>query len=98
MAGQHWYVYLSPDNGPERRVSSITIYNRTDCCSERLSHYNVLAWNSADEEWQVISNHANDTTSPASVTLQVDALTRYIMIAKTDGDYLSLAEVEVIGR
>jgi hypothetical protein len=97
MAGQHWYVYLSPNFGPERHVKRIKIYNRTDCCSERLSHYNVLAWISADEEWRVISDHSNDTSAPPVVELNVDVLTRYVMIAKTNDDYLQLAEVEVSG-
>jgi hypothetical protein len=94
MAGQHWYVYL---DGPERHVKKINIYNRTDCCSERLSNYNVLAWISADEEWRVISDHSNDTSAPPFVSINVDVLTRYVMIAKTNDDYLQLAEVEVLG-
>jgi hypothetical protein len=97
MAGQHWYTYLSPNFGSERRVKKINIYNRTDCCGERLSHYNVLAWISADEEWRVISDHSNDTSAQSFVSIDVDVLTRYVMIAKTNDDYLQLAEVEVLG-
>jgi hypothetical protein len=99
--GQHWYVYLSPDFGPERLVTSVTLYNRSDCCQERLKYFNVLAWNSYDEEWQVIADHGNDpTVIQNSITFDFSdnmILTRYVMVAKTDTDHLSLAEVRVMG-
>jgi hypothetical protein len=91
--GQFWYV----DLGSERTVKSVKIFNRTDCCSERLSHYNILAWNSAVGEWQVISDHSGEYTTAAFNYAPIDNVqTQYVMVAKTDENYLSLAEVQVM--
>lgn len=101
MPGQHWYVYLSPNFGPERIVRSVTLYNRTDCCQERLTNHNLVAWNSADEEWQEISDDADDIIISGDSIIydfrENVILTRYVMVAKTDDDVLSLAEVRVMG-
>lgn len=93
--GQHWYV----DLGSERVVTSVKIFNRTDCCTERLSRYNILAWDSAQYVWKVISDHSNEDTSGVSfLHLHVRPVrTQYVMVAKTDENYLHLAEVQVMG-
>jgi hypothetical protein len=93
--GQFWYV----DLGAERVVNAVNIYNRTDCCSERLSHYNILAYDPNYSYWKVISDHSSDDTSgtPYFHWPIEQVKTRYVMIAKTDDNYLSLAEVEVMG-
>jgi hypothetical protein len=92
--GQYWYVDLQS----EKDVRRVKISNRTDCCTERLSHFNVLGWNAASAQWIVISNQSN--TSSAGVTtfdLPVFYRTRYVMVAKTDNNYLHVAEVQVFG-
>jgi hypothetical protein len=93
--GQHWYV----DLGSERVVTSIKIFNRTDCCSERLSNYNILAYDLAQEAWKVISDHSSeDTTGVSFLHLhETPVTTQYVMVAKTDENYLHLAEVQVMG-
>lgn len=93
--GQYWYV----DLGAEKMVDSVRIFNRTDCCSERLSHYNILAWDSMQGLWKVISDHsADDTTGVPFFNWPVDLVkTQYVMVAKTDDNYLHLAEVQVMG-
>jgi hypothetical protein len=93
--GQYWYV----DLGSERTVDAVNLFNRTDCCSERLSHYNVLAYDSNQQVWNVISNHsADDTTGVSFFHWPVNLVrTRYVMIGKTDDNYLQLAEVQVMG-
>ena len=92
--GQYWYV----DLGSERMVGAVNIFNRTDYCLECLSHYNVLAWDWG-VGWKVISDHsADDTTGVTSLSWPVlPTRTQYVMIAKTDDNYLHLAEVEVMG-
>jgi hypothetical protein len=102
MRGQHWYVFLNaPNMGPgvERLVKSITIHNRTDCCGDRLKNFNILAWNSADEAWQVIASQGSTPIGGSKSFSFASAMvrTRYVMVAKTDADYLSLAEVQVFG-
>jgi len=94
--GQWWYVDLQQ----RRRVRAVKIFNRTDCCSERLSHYNLHAWDPINSRWNVISDHsADDTTGVYEITIPTpsDLLTQYVMVAKTDDNYLSLAEVQVMG-
>jgi hypothetical protein len=93
--GQYWAV----DLGAERVVNSLRIFNRTDCCTERLSHYNILAWDSSRADWKVIANHAGDSTAGVGfLNLPVNmTMTQYVMVAKTDADYLHLAEVQVMG-
>jgi hypothetical protein len=93
--GQYWFV----DLGSEKSVDAINIFNRTDCCTERLSHYNVLAFDSSQGLWKVISNHSGDDTTGVSFFRWPVSLvkTEYVMIAKTDQNYLHLAEVQVMG-
>ena len=92
--GQHWYVDLYS----ERVVQNVRIYNRTDCCSERLTPYNILAWDSAENVWRVISDHTRAFNAGSFFIVPTDNVrTRYVMVAKTDENYLSLAEVEVMG-
>jgi hypothetical protein len=92
--GQYWYV----DLGSERMIGAVNIYNRTDCCTERLSHYNVLAWKWG-EGWSLIEDRSwEDTTGDAVIHVPFTPLrTQWVMIAKTDNNYLHLAEVEVMG-
>jgi hypothetical protein len=93
--GQYWVV----DLGSERVVNSVKIFNRTDCCSERLSHYNVLAWDMAKQTYQVVSDHSGDVTTGVPFFHHTFPMvrTQWVMIAKTNDDYLSLAEVQVLG-
>jgi hypothetical protein len=93
--GQWWYV----DLGGERVVTAVNVFNRTDCCSERLSHYKVLAWDSSTFTWKVISDQSNtDTTGLPVINHAIaNVKTQYVMVAKTDENYLHLAEVQVIG-
>jgi hypothetical protein len=93
--GQYWAV----DLGAEKVVNSLRIFNRTDCCSERLSHYNILAWSSSGSAWEVIADHSADSTAGVGfLNLPVNMVrTQYVMVAKTDDDYLHLAEVQVMG-
>jgi hypothetical protein len=92
--GQYWYVDLHG----EYWVQQVKIHNRSDCCWDRLSHFQVLAWNSHLAAWQVVASRANTVvTSPAPISVPVNAKTQYVMIQKTDAGILSLAEVEVLG-
>ncbi|HEX3854426.1 MAG TPA: discoidin domain-containing protein [Polyangiaceae bacterium] len=93
--GQYWFV----DLGSEKNVDAINIFNRTDCCTERLSHYNILAFDSSQGLWKVISNHSGDDTTGVSFFRWPVSLlkTQYVMVAKTDQNYLHLAEVQVMG-
>lgn len=94
-SGQWWYTNL----GSERVVNAVKIFNRTDCCSERLSHYKIFAWDSSTWTWRVISDQSgSDTTNVPVINVPIDNVkTQYVAIVKTDDNYLQLAEVQIIG-
>jgi hypothetical protein len=91
-----WAVWL----GGVHEVHSVDIYNRTDWGTEVLSHFNVYAWNDAGSYWYVIADYSSyDTSGKGLIHVPVPATsTQYIMIQKTDTNYLQLAEVQVIGK
>ncbi|SDW38365.1 Lysophospholipase L1 [Amycolatopsis xylanica] len=90
------------DLGAVGPMSTVNVWNRTDCCSERLNDY-----------WLFVSAHPFDTSltpeqqaarpgvwsqrlsGSASVPLSVTG--RYVMVQLARRDYLSLAEVQVFG-
>jgi hypothetical protein len=93
--GQWWYV----DLGAERVVNSVRIWNRTDCCWDRLSHYKILAWDSQAVTWKVIADQSATVTNENPFLNHPinNVKARWVMVAKTDDNYLQLGEVEVIG-
>jgi hypothetical protein len=71
-------------------ISSITIWNRTDCCSDRLSPFTVTLFEGGIVVWQQLY----DASAPASITfsgfnVQADSLE----IQLNGTNYLQLAEV-----
>jgi hypothetical protein len=94
------------DLGAPATVSSIVIYNRTDCCSARLSDYWVFVSNTpflATDTPATLQNRAgtfasHQTTAPnPSSTIAVNAQGQYVRVQLSGTDYLSLAEVQVLG-
>jgi len=98
------------DLGSVKDLETIQIYNRLDCCKDRLSDYHVFI---ADEDmqWTSLTSIQNDNTgkysklyhsgqSPDIKTFDVSGITgRYVRIQLSgSGKALSLAEVKVIGR
>jgi hypothetical protein len=92
------------DLGASTTVNSVTIWNRTDCCSSRLNDYWVFVSNTpflpADTP-ATLQNRAgtfasHQTTAPSpSMTIPLGGQGRYIRVQLTGADYLSLAEVQV---
>jgi hypothetical protein len=91
-----WAVWL----GGVHEVHSVDIYNRTDWGSELLSHFIVYAWNDAGSYWYAIADYSSyDTTGKSLIHVPVAATsTQYIMIQKSDTNYLQMAEAQVIGQ
>jgi len=94
------------DLGTSAAISSITIWNRTDCCPERLNDYWVFVsdtpFGSSDTPatlqnragtW---SSHQTGYPNPAS-TITLNAQGRYLRVQLSGTNYLSLAEVQVFG-
>ncbi|VVM22407.1 hypothetical protein BSPWISOXPB_4750 [uncultured Gammaproteobacteria bacterium] len=93
--GAWWQV----DLGSKKNISQIIIYNRTDCCANRLSNYQVSISNKADFSTHTYQQDFHVAPNPKKI-IQLDASGkqgRYVRIQLLDKDYLSLAEVQVMG-
>jgi hypothetical protein len=93
--GAWWQV----DLGSKKNINQIIIYNRTDCCVDRLSNYQVSVSNTADFSTHVYRKDFHITPNPKKI-IKLDALGkrgRYVRIQLLDKNYLSLVEVQVMG-
>ncbi|BDD08500.1 hypothetical protein FUAX_09320 [Fulvitalea axinellae] len=113
----HWSVthtkaytsqpYWTVDLGEVAEIDFINVYNRSDCCSQRLSNFHVLVSEqpftqsslsgSQNQAGVIDIYHAGQGEFPS--VLRINATGRYIRI-QLEGNVhaLSLAEVEVMGR
>ena len=95
------------DLGASATVSSIVVWNRTDCCGDRLSDYWVFVSNtpflptdtpttlqSRAGTW---SSHQTAQPSPSASITVPSAQGRYVRVQLSGSNYLSLAEVQVFG-
>ncbi|KAA1245038.1 M36 family metallopeptidase [Aquimarina sp. RZ0] len=78
-------------------ISSINVYNRTDCCTNRISGASVYVGlvNSTNPTDYVRIGDLNDIARNAFPNIGRRA--RYIMVRRNNSNFLSLAEVEVQG-
>jgi hypothetical protein len=102
-ANAWWQV----DLGASSAISSIVIWNRTDCCGTRLNDYWIFVSDtpfSPSDTPSTLQNRAgtfasHQTTAPSpSATIPAVTQGRYVRIQLTGANYLSLAEVQVIGQ
>jgi hypothetical protein len=102
-ANAWWQV----DLGASALVNSVIIWNRTDCCGTRLNDYWVFISDtpfSPNDTPATLQNRAgtfssHQTTAPSpSMTIPAGgAQGRYVRVQLNGANYLSLAEVQVIG-
>jgi hypothetical protein len=107
--GEFWFV----DMHGLQNVRHVVLWNRTDCCQDRLSHFRINFWDPIQNKWRLASDQSNfvaatnnpvmgfnvrnpDISSSSDPSYNV-INTGFIMIQKTDGNYLHLAEVQVFG-
>ena len=95
-----WELRLAAD----ARINTIVLWNRTDCCQERLSNFTVSVLNAGREEVWSEEFFTDGTFAPTMFEiLEVDVEGRVVHVEKSDQDltnggvFLSLAEVEVLG-
>jgi len=93
--GAWWQV----DLGNTKRIQQIRIFNRTDCCKERLTHYQVSIIDNSDSEITTYQRRLNNYPNPKQVIdFGIQNVTgRYVKIQLTSNNILSLAEVQVLG-
>ncbi|MBI3979091.1 MAG: discoidin domain-containing protein, partial [Chloroflexi bacterium] len=92
--GAWWQVDVG--NLKIEQVGRIVLWNRTDCCPERLSDFDVQV--SADGvSWTTIYSQAG--AAPNMLEIRLSAVTvpgfRYVKVQLRGQNYLSLAEVQV---
>jgi uncharacterized protein YegP (UPF0339 family) len=99
-ANAWWQV----DLGTSSVIGSISIWNRTDCCTERLNDYWVFVSDTpflSSDTPATLQNRAgtwssHQTGSPnPSSTIALSAQGRYVRVQLSGTNYLSLAEVQV---
>lgn len=100
QAGAWWQV----DLGAKIPVDTITLYNRTDCCGERLADFWVMA---SPTPFPTTGTAAEIAASPGVVATRVPASVgrtfswvpggshRYVRVQLAGTNFLSLAEVSV---
>ncbi|HEV3198048.1 MAG TPA: discoidin domain-containing protein [Bryobacteraceae bacterium] len=101
-ANPWWQV----DLGASSPISSIVIWNRTDCCASRLSDYWVFVSDTpflptdtpGTLQFRPGTFSSHQTTAPnPSTTIAASTQGRYVRVQLTFANYLSLAEVQVFG-
>ncbi|MFC5821031.1 alpha-L-fucosidase [Nonomuraea harbinensis] len=101
-ANPWWQV----DLGSSKQVSKVNLWNRSDCCSDRLRQFYVFAsdtpFTSADPRTTAaqsgVWHHFQSTAAGTSLSLPVGRTARYLRVQLVGSDRpLSLAEVQVFG-
>jgi len=96
------------DLGAVQPIQSVVIWNRTDCCSTRLSDYWVFISDAPFGEHEIpmfLQNrpgtwrtHLADAPNPSTTIATGGVKGRYVRVQLSSKDYLSLAEVQVFGQ
>jgi hypothetical protein len=101
-ANAWWQV----DLGSKKNLAAIQLWNRTDCCAERLSNFYVFVAD-VDMTGKSFNNLLNDSSisrsqytgqAPAKLFIPANSSGRYIRVQLAGTNYLSLAEVQVYGQ
>jgi hypothetical protein len=99
--------WLQVDLGSTARIAEIEVFNRTDCCSERLHDYWLLASNLPFAPGASLSDlladpsiwkHHERAVPCARRVVGVNATARYVRVQLAGQGYLSLAELRVLGE
>ncbi|MFF0725928.1 alpha-L-fucosidase [Streptomyces sp. NPDC004134] len=98
-AGPWWQVDLEN----RQKISDVAVWNRTDCCSERLGKYYVFVsdtpftGNSVQETLAQpgVKAYYREDVAGAPTRIPVDTEGRHVRVQLTSGEPLSLAEVQV---
>lgn len=93
------------DLGTQQPLTALTLWNRTDCCASRLRNFYVFV-SSTDLMGRSLNDilvdpavwrHYEAAQPPVPFNLAVATSGRYVRVQLAGANYLSLAEVEVLG-
>jgi len=93
------------DLGNSQTLNTVRLWNRTDCCGDRLSNFYVLVSDqpfvSTDLNTTInqagVSNYYTAGQAGAMTTINVNRTGRYVRVQLAGTNFLSLAEVEISG-
>jgi F5/8 type C domain-containing protein len=93
-------AWWSVDLGEVYTISKIQIWNRTDCCQNRLDNFRILIKEGPKDPWSTftIGYHKYQEGQTYPLVFNDTKFARYVMVQLTNPNgILSLAEVEVYG-
>lgn len=97
---QQWSSVHKPwwgvDLGKSQQVTKVKMYNRNDCCPDRLTRVSVWLgnnWNSYNANPQVAQNINVPQRSPLEV--QINKQGRYLFVGRPNDSGLTLCEIQV---
>lgn len=77
------------------QIESIELWNRTDCCADRLSNFSVYV-SSNNLNWTKVYDNVGTAGIQTIIPLNIEG--RYVRVQLEGQNYLQLAEVKVIGQ
>jgi RHS repeat-associated protein len=101
-----YQAWWQVDMGAVQPLTNVLLWNRTDCCSDRLSNFYVLVsdnpfvstdLNATRNQSGVSSYYFANTGGQNPLTIPVNRTGRYLRVQLAGTNYLSLAEVQVQG-
>lgn len=88
-----WQVALG---GGATTISEIDVWNRMDCCINRINDFNVTIFNGGSVVWQSLHN-SYTAAMPTAVFTVPSVVGDTVRVWLNGTDYLHLAEVQVWG-
>ncbi len=103
LDSQAWWEL---DLGRMVEIDSIRLWNRTDCCGDRLGNFHVLVSEEpfssqtlADVQNQDgVSDYPVSGTAAGQTDVPIDRFGRYVRVQLEGSNHLQLAEVQVFGQ
>jgi len=83
------------DLGEVSSLAEVVLYNRTDCCSDRLADFDLLL-SSDGVGWRTAISY--NGAAPGRLPLLIHGAARFVRVQLRGAGFLSLAEVEVFAR
>jgi PA14 domain/F5/8 type C domain len=104
-AGFEHQPWWQVDLGRVQQIETVKLWNRTDCCGQRLSNFYVLVSNNPFSSTDLLTtiNQAGVssyyTADPVGTAKEIGVYRNgmYVRVQLAGDDYLQLAEVEVLG-
>jgi hypothetical protein len=84
------------DLGSTKTISGVVLFNRTDCCTERLADFDIQTSNDGVQWDTAVSEYG--PTGPRTELALASPQGRFVRVQLRGANYLSLAEVQVYAQ